>query len=171
MPAKKKDPLPLTTFAPKDRSTRPTTQTTQPGADIQQHLADTWRPSTKGGYSSGLKKYAEFIEATLGIPFDFGTITANRLYSFVVWAGKSSVTHVKGPKRVIKADTIQKYVHAIRTWNLVEHLTKVPDFDNEILSLLLKSTENNEADSKPAKKKTPITVRMLLDMVTRQHNK
>lgn len=153
----------LTRFAPIEREV---------AADvgIQQHLGSAWVDRSKSSYSSGLKKYAEFLMATLGLTFNYHSITATSVYSFIVWAGKSTVKPANAPKRLIKSKTIGKYVHGIRTWHLVEHLTKVPGIDNELINLLLRATAKNEENDQPAKIKSAVTIKMMLTLLKEKHN-
>ncbi|PLW18301.1 hypothetical protein PCANC_16414 [Puccinia coronata f. sp. avenae] len=99
---------------------------------------------------------AESGEPVFTIP-----ISANNIYGFCFWAGR---TEGKKSKQEIGAKTIEKYIHGLKSWHLL-HGAKYPDWVEPTVKILLRSSAKADALVPLKEKKGAVHLKNLVFLV------
>jgi hypothetical protein len=99
---------------------------------------------------------AESGEPVFTIP-----ISANNIYGFCFWAGR---TEGKKSKQEIGAKTIEKYIHGLKSWHLL-HGAKYPDLVEPTVKILLQSSAKADALVPLKEKKGAVHLKHLVFLV------
>lgn len=125
----------------------------------------TWTPATLKHYNAGVSKLMTFatehnIPRKLLLP-----INPEVLCQFTVWAGPDlSPNQSSETSTPIKANTIRTYLSGVKAWHLF-HGFEYPHKETPRVEAILKAARKLELQSEPSRKKDPVLVSHLFELV------